>query len=215
MGATHAWYTSAILCESSILCIEPSSPETSPGKTTRFEQALLRGMADCVVLGFTLGANPTIMRCITEIQRLKSLLQTNAITVEDLEQKSEDIRSRLDKVGSPGNGWPLPITGLAERFSEHHIHAFKHAAFIYLARETQDASPYMLNAHVDEIYRNVGAYFESGGENFAVWPVFVAAAEAYDEHQMTAARNWLEVCSMTQQTTLPDESLTCTRKQSR
>ena len=193
MGATQAWYTSTILCESSLLCIDVSQPESSSGGKIKSEQALLRGMADCVVLGYTLGANPTIMRCITEIQRLKSLLQTNAITVEDLEQKSEDIRRRLDEVDSPGSNWPLPNTGPAQAFAEHHIDAFKHAAFIYLGRETQDASPYMLSGHVTEIYRNVEAYFDSGGHNFAVWPCFVAAAEAYDEEHIAAARKWLEV----------------------
>ena len=193
LGSTHAWYTSAILCESSILCIEPSPREAGSGTNKRFEQALLRGMADCVTLGLTLGASPTIMRGITEIQRLRSLLQTNAITVEDLEQKSEDIRSRLDQVDPFGAEWPLPDTDSAKRFAEHHLYAFKHAALIYLARETQDILPSMLRGHVNEIYRNVEAYFESGGQNFAIWPVFIASTEAYDETHIAAARNWLEV----------------------
>ncbi|KAL9062936.1 MAG: hypothetical protein Q9157_008527 [Trypethelium eluteriae] len=203
MGLTHAWYTSAIICDSNVLCVQPSPNEAQPEARVRFEQALLRGMADCVVLGFTLGANPTIMKCITEIQRLKRLLQTNAITVEDLEQKSEDIRCRLNEVGSPGNGWLLPTTGLTEKFAEYHINAFKHAAFIYLARETQDAAPYMLEAHVAEIFRSVDAYFEAGGENFAVWPTFVAAAEACSEQHMAAARKWLEVSSSSLETRVP------------
>ncbi|KAI9689887.1 MAG: hypothetical protein M1822_009769 [Bathelium mastoideum] len=192
LAATQIWYTSAILCESSILCIELPPPEAGPGSKIGFEQAILKGIGECPVLGFPLGANATIMGCVIEIQRLKALLQTNAITVEDLEQKSEDIRSRLGGAGSPGDELAQPSATSAKVYAEHHISAFRHAALIYLARVTQDAAPCMLSGHVAEVYRNVEAYYQTGGHNFAVWPCFLAAAEAYDESHITAARSWLE-----------------------
>lgn len=53
------------------------------------------------------------------------------------------------------------------------------------------ATPRQMKVYVREVFENVHKYFEMKGGNITVWPVFLAAVEACDDQDVTAAQHWL------------------------
>ena len=66
------------------------------------------------------------------------------------------------------------------------------ATYIYLYRSLLDTSPKAVKSHVRRTFAHVSAFFANSNGNFSIWPAFIAAAEAFTDHDLVVAREWLD-----------------------
>ncbi|KAI0141921.1 fungal-specific transcription factor domain-containing protein [Xylariaceae sp. FL1272] len=134
--------------------------------------------------GFTIGASPEILDCISTISQLRS--KSDSTGADDV---LEDVLSRLNtcrKHAIEDNAREDATSVRAQSNS------FIHATYIYLYRTVLDVPPKAVRMHVSKTLKEVLAFFAHGQGNFSIWPAFIAAAEAYTVEDMAMAGTWLD-----------------------
>ena len=150
--------------------------------------------------GFTIGADKSILDCISQINQL----QKNIARWHDdmLYQKDDFLERILSQLNSCRRRVSLPMivedATMPDEATENALEvlnqakAFIHATYIYLYRTIFDSPPQNVRPYVSETLRHVDAFFETSNGNFSIWPAFIAAVEAYTNDDLAAAKRWLE-----------------------
>lgn len=58
-------------------------------------------------------------------------------------------------------------------------------------RTLLNSPPQAVRQYVEKVFTQVSVFFGASQDNFSTWPAFIAAAEAYTDEDLTAAREWL------------------------
>lgn len=119
---------------------------------------------------------------------METITDINAIAAQ-LEHGSTDISTvtiplRLNRTLLRYQREVLEVVGPDQQGRDTHflhLQAFQAATLIYYYQTCDQLSPRQLSPLVSAVLGFLSAFFEICGGSFTLWPVFVAAAEAYEE----------------------------------
>lgn len=77
------------------------------------------------------------------------------------------------------------VTFEREQPHDLHLRAFQAATMIYYYQTCDEATPRSLWRYVSVVLRSLSAFFESCGGCFTLWPLIIAATEAYEPEQQS------------------------------
>jgi hypothetical protein len=146
---------------------------------------LIPSVASRPDFGFTAGANPALISCIIETTQLAAKVSQDGIDAHL--EASQHLHQRLE-------GCYSPQTYSNETLVRLHHRIFQIGAIIYFQRSVFHSLPLALNPYLDELLRLVKLYRELGSGYVTLWPVFIAAVEAYQETHQAGFRQWLDDC---------------------
>ncbi|KAF7556245.1 hypothetical protein G7046_g6346 [Stylonectria norvegica] len=154
--------------------------------------------------GFTIGAPKLILDSIARITTYKNRRSHGLTEDDDVSQLLARELALLSQFGNKrdmsynvdSENSVLDLDAIVDQDTTpeaaHQRGAFVEATYIYLYRSLLDASPKAVNSYVGRTFAHVSAFFANSNGNFSVWPAFIAAAEAYTDHDLQVARQWLE-----------------------
>lgn len=166
------------------------------------EETFIEPIASTLDFGFTIGATKTVMQCIAQITKLAHDIKQGTAPLT-MDTDIAKILSRLQafEYGLQPLDYSAGLFLTPERLEclpnetdivYHQFKAFIFGTYIYLYRVVFELPPQSLIGFVTPTLENVSAFLGKNGGNFSLWPAFIAAVEAYTEHDMILARQWLE-----------------------
>jgi hypothetical protein len=148
--------------------------------------AILQSVSETEQFGYTIGASGDVIRCISRIRRLAQLRSTGErpglVNIEAGRVLGEIRHHRLDHEIHEA---------CSESLCQLHQRIFRNAAAIYLYRTVYDVVPMMLQDRVSQTLQDTAEFLRSGGGSISIWPVFIAAVEAYTDEDMAVVRLWM------------------------
>lgn len=150
-------------------------------------------LLDTPLFGWTLGASPSVIECISEINKhcqfssqMESLthaastsLKLSCMLMEDdnVQQWSTDTEMHQE-------GRTLSSLSNDAESRRLHLRAFKAAVIIYYHQTFYEAVPGKLAIYASQVFDCIEAFVDSSGGNYTLWPLFIAGVEAYmDVHK--------------------------------
>lgn len=187
---------------------ETMSALTFPALPENAEIAYAASISSTPQFGFTIGAQRSLLECISAITTVSQQLRANPPTKTPLDadrtvsqvlacletlrtHENDDSRLESHDESPPAADIDQP----APRFStlaRYQLNAFIYATYIYLYRTLTDAPPQRVAPYVSLAFQNISAFCAESSGNFSLWPAFIAAVEAYTPEDMQSARQWLE-----------------------
>ena len=147
-------------------------------------QRIVTSVASRADFGFTAGATSALLSCIVDTTQLASKTWQDDL---QLRQEAVDALYRRLLLCSSQNSQDDPILQL-------HHQIFQIGAIVYFHRSVLNSPPHALVPFLDELLADVRAYRERGGGYVTLWPVFIAAVEAYEERHQEGFQDWLHDC---------------------
>jgi hypothetical protein len=155
--------------------------------------------------GFTIGGTARLIKSIYQIRLLEA--QMAAISCRGAEELSKDMINQVENIIQQ---LQIPLDDEVEVFMEQqkeptnfmvlpgtrnlvslHLNLFNGAVMIYLLRMVLCLPPSAVAEYVWEVLTDTMAFTDMHGGNVSVWPVFVAAVEAYTPESQALARRFL------------------------
>ncbi|EPE32810.1 Zn2/Cys6 DNA-binding protein [Glarea lozoyensis ATCC 20868] len=139
--------------------------------------------------GYTIGASNTLMSCISEINEYSQqglIFGVDEATDEivgNLRKQLEAFRTTTAviqglRVRSPNDA----CEGLCRHSAKQaHLRAYTAAALVYFHHEFYALPPMAMAPYVSEILNSISTFTELTKGNYTLWPIFIAAVEAYEE----------------------------------
>ena len=150
-------------------------------------------LLDTPLFGWTLGASPSVIECISEINKqcrfssqmesfthaASTSLKLSRMLIEDdnVQQWSMDTEvlhegRTLSSLCNDAESWRL------------HLRAFKAAVIIYYHQTFYEAVPGKLAIYASQVFDCMEGFIDISGGNYTLWPLFIAGVEAYmDVHK--------------------------------
>ncbi|KIW15241.1 hypothetical protein PV08_05286 [Exophiala spinifera] len=200
VSSPEAWYVTQschLLKTGSESCgfVANDASDTDSPQTNHVRSMLSQELMSNPGYGWTMGTSSSIMETIASIntiaaQRDQENADDSTITVSlRLNQTLLKYQREVPPVAL------LRTTSLdpAKQDPQYlHLQAFQAATLIYHYQVCDRLSPRELSPLVSAVLALVSSFFEICGGTFAVWPVFVAAAEAYEEADKASFKSLLE-----------------------
>lgn len=158
--------------------------------------------------GFTIGAQKSLLECISAITTVSQQLRATppTKTLLDADRTVSQVLACLDTLRTQAGDDSHPEhnddslsgididqpTPLLKALARYQLNAFIYATYIYLYRTLADAPPHRVAPYVSLVFQNISAFYTESSGNFSLWPAFIAAVEAYTVEDMKSAREWLE-----------------------
>lgn len=181
----QAWLTAQSLCLLKIRC-DTMANLNAPVQIHNHDQArlLVTSVASRADFGFTTGATRALMSCISETTKLAS-----DICYDGLQLHQEAIKSLHQRI----------LACSVHTFQGQHILQLHHRIFqlgviVYFHRSVLNSLPHNLLDLLEELLTHVKTYRDHMGGYVTLWPIFIAAVEAYKEHHQEGFREWLDNC---------------------
>jgi hypothetical protein len=152
--------------------------------------------------GFTIGGTTRLIKAVYEIRLLEERMASAGY--KGAHDMDEDIAAQVDEIiqqlqvpleeevdafmaqQEPADMMVLPRTRTLVNL---HLHLFNGAVSIYLFRMVLQYPPSAVVDYVWKVLRDTVAFIDMHGGSVSIWPVFIAAAEAYTaESQALAGR---------------------------
>ena len=145
-------------------------------------------LSSLAAFGFTIGASNSLVKCISEINRLKDVCWNSPI---GLDRAASDLLTKLHDSEGLGivKNWQALSTH--DQIVQCHLRAFRSAAIIHFYRVLFDSPPCSVQRHVYDVFRTIQIFYRLGGGNLSLWPAFIAAVEAYEDAEVEMAKSWL------------------------
>lgn len=142
------------------------------------------------------------MGCVADIRRLAYKVK-GGNQVEGLDEAVANLCCRLQECQrmsdnesvNPTDSLKSIQSGQQATPSQYHLKAFIAATHIYLYQSIFDLPPRILRPYVAEVFQSIELFYLSGGGNLSLWPAFIAALEAYEEPEVSAAKSWLQTAT--------------------
>lgn len=149
----------------------------------------------------TVGASGILMTCISDIKRLSHQLKHD--TFLSIPSIARDLFSRLEQCRDLAMQDLCHFADIEHTSSLsssrhkmmafYHLSAFIAATYIYLYQTLFSLPPSRLSSYVNDVFFNVQAFYALDDDNnCCLWPAFIAAAAAYEEKDLEAAKAWLD-----------------------
>ncbi|RDW58211.1 hypothetical protein BP6252_13622 [Coleophoma cylindrospora] len=189
LESDFAWMASQSLCLLKIRADTMSISNHSTSNTRKreidyMEESLIASVATRHDFGFTVGANQTFIACIQDIARLKARLQTEGCTTV----VEEDIRHLYQRLS---NSLFETTEMQTNPIVECHHRIFHAGIMIYFYRNLWNLPPCEISDCLRMIFDQVVTYKNLGGTHITLWPMFIAAVEAYEERHLEIMEAWL------------------------
>jgi hypothetical protein len=185
--ATQSFYLLRIMSETSLM------GETSHARHTIMDSVdyipLIKFTSN-PRFGYTMDASNILMSCISEINTYsqrgwtfgqdKSIDGFLASVLERLEKSRKSAALGL----SPSHDLNDDVHSDVPRSpaKQAHLRAYTAAACIYFYHEFYDLPPRDMAPYLSEVLNSILTFAQLSGRNYMLWPVFIAAVEAYEEN---------------------------------
>ncbi|KEF61559.1 uncharacterized protein A1O9_03126 [Exophiala aquamarina CBS 119918] len=194
-----------------IMVISKTTDVKSLLTTTADEIGELDGLLDDLmkmpIFGYTLGGTPHMLKAIYQTRLLETQLNARRET-EGLRELDDEVYSQVgqilqllyvpldDKLESYVNHRELSgITVLPQlrRLARIHLRLFNTAVTIYLFCLVLRCPPSAMAEEVHQVLTDASSFINLHNGTVSIWPVFVAAAEAYTPDSQALATHCLDV----------------------
>lgn len=202
LDSDPAWLTAQSLCIHKIRSMTLSSKfdahKQVKKKLTRslstFDQSIITSIALREDFGFTTGATPALMKCITDTTLLAERMSDPELSQETLQSEISSLELGLRNCHIDNNNELAPPVDSPTRASAMSCHRriFASGAWIYFYRRIMNLKPAQLQQHVSTLLRDLECYPHLGGGRITTWPVFMAAMEVYRNEDKARIVLWLD-----------------------
>jgi hypothetical protein len=169
---------------------------------------LLDDLMTTPIFGFTLGGTSHMLRAIYQTRLLEARIHARRST-EGLPELDEDMFSQ---VGQILQLLYIPLDDKLETYVTHrelsgigvlpqlrtlariHLRLFNTAVMIYLFCPVLRCQPSTVEKDVRQVLTDAVSFIDLHDGTISIWPVFVAAAEAYTPESQALANYCLDVC---------------------
>lgn len=158
--------------------------------------------------GFTIGGNARLIKAIYRTLLLEEQISAarhtrgNQVVDENIAMQAEDIIQQLRdsltndvelyiKHREVGGLSVLPRTRTLVKL---HLHLFYKAVMIYLFRMVLQYPPSAVADYVCEVLTNAIAFLDMNSGEPSIWPIFIAAVEAYTPESQALANHFFDEC---------------------
>ncbi|KAL6694272.1 fungal-specific transcription factor domain-containing protein [Trichoderma pleuroticola] len=162
---------------------------------------LLGDVASKCEFGFTIGSSGQVLQIISNIRLLAERIATGDIP----ENWGELIQKYIAELTSPSEGtehfdleeiWEYtPRKDRAEYLQRLHLRLFRNAAIIYLFRIVLNVPPQGVIKYVSAVLQDTLSFIQLHGGAVSMWPVFIAAVEAYEVKDQQIVEQWFDISS--------------------
>lgn len=182
----HAWLTAQSLC---VLKIRSDTiPDPNIGQTPVHDHvqmlSIVTSVASRADFGFTAGATPAVMRCIIEITQLATRIYRGEL--KSCREVINTLYRQIIDCASSGSHY--------DHEAQLHARIFQVGALVYFHRSILRSPPLAVVPLLDEILRYLDEYRNHVGGYVTIWPVFIAAVEAYEERHQNGFEAWMCDC---------------------
>ncbi|CZR60976.1 uncharacterized protein PAC_10872 [Phialocephala subalpina] len=138
--------------------------------------------------GFTAGADGILMNHLHDVNMLESRLRHGDGKVQ---QYREDVAGLYQRIQSYG----LEASSSNQLVRLHH-EIFRTGVLVHFHRRILNSLPHTLVPLLDNLLSSVEEYERLKGGYVTLWPVFIGAAEVFEEHQKLRVRAWLDTVDL-------------------
>lgn len=138
--------------------------------------------------GFTAGADGILMNHLHDVNTLESKLRYRDSTVQ---QYREEIASLYRRI----QNYRLEASS-RNQVVRLHCEIFRTGILIHFHRRILKSPPYTLIQLLDNLLNSVEEYERLRGGYVTLWPVFIGAAEVFNEDQKRRVRAWLDTAEL-------------------
>lgn len=188
-----------VLSQSLVLQFEISQTgrSTYKPKPHLFERLLtmVSGEGD---FGYTIGGNKTIITSLAAIHQIArdkkpSSDPENIVLEADKIERALQLDELAEASSLEEEVQPLDQSSDHKRqLSLLHLRIFRNALKIYLHRTIFNRSPESVRGLVSTVLGDMVRFLDMKGGSISVWPVFIAAVEAYDSVDRDMVERWLD-----------------------
>ncbi|KAL6812219.1 fungal-specific transcription factor domain-containing protein [Trichoderma camerunense] len=160
---------------------------------------LLGGVSSKCEFGFTIGSSGQVLQVISNIRLLAERMATGDIP----ENPGELIQKYIAELTSPSEStehfdieeiWEnTPRKDRAEYLQRLHLRLFRNAAIIYLFRTVLNVPPQGVVKYVSTVLQDTLSFIQLHGGAVSMWPVFIAAVEAYEVKDQQIVEQWFDI----------------------
>ncbi|KAM6485636.1 fungal-specific transcription factor domain-containing protein [Trichoderma sp. SZMC 28011] len=160
---------------------------------------LLGGVSSKCEFGFTIGSSGQVLQVISNIRLLAEQMATGDIP----ENPGELIQKYIVELTSPSEStehfdieeiWEnTPRKDRAEYLQRLHLRLFRNAAIIYLFRTVLNVPPQGVVKYVSTVLQDTLSFIQLHGGAVSMWPVFIAAVEAYEVRDQQIVEQWFDI----------------------
>ncbi|KAJ4854658.1 fungal specific transcription factor domain-containing protein [Trichoderma breve] len=160
---------------------------------------LLGGVSSKCEFGFTIGSSGQVLQVISNIRLLVERMATGDIP----ENPGELIQKYIAELTSPSEStehfdieeiWEnTPRKDRAEYLQRLHLRLFRNAAIIYLFRTVLNVPPQGVVKYVSTVLQDTLYFIQLHGGAVSMWPVFIAAVEAYEVKDQQIVEQWFDI----------------------
>ncbi|KAF3076667.1 hypothetical protein CFAM422_001845 [Trichoderma lentiforme] len=149
--------------------------------------------------GFTIGSSGQVLQVISNIRLLAERMATGDIP----ENPGELIQNYIAELTSPPEStedfdieeiWESTSKkDRAEYLQRLHLRLFRNAAIIYLFRTVLNVPPQGVVKYVSTVLQDTLSFIQLHGGAVSMWPVFIAAVEAYEVKDQQIVEQWFDI----------------------
>ncbi|KAL6811426.1 fungal-specific transcription factor domain-containing protein [Trichoderma sp. SZMC 28015] len=160
---------------------------------------LLGDVSSKCEFGFTIGSSGQVLQVISNIRLLAERMATGDIP----ENPGELIQKYIAELTSPSeNTEDFDIKEIwestskkdrAEYLQRLHLRLFRNAAIIYLFRTVLNVPPQGVVKYVSTVLQDTLSFIQLHGGAVSMWPVFIAAVEAYEVKDQQIVEQWFDI----------------------
>ncbi|PTB53557.1 hypothetical protein M431DRAFT_5871 [Trichoderma harzianum CBS 226.95] len=160
---------------------------------------LLRDVSSRCEFGFTIGSSGQVLQVISNIRLLAERMATGDIP----ENPGELIQKYIAELTSPSEStedfdieeiWESTSKkDRAEYLQRLHLRLFRNAAIIYLFRTVLNVPPQGVVKYVSTVLQDTLSFIQLHGGAVSMWPVFIAAVEAYEVKDQQIVEQWFDI----------------------
>lgn len=160
---------------------------------------LLGDVSSRCEFGFTIGSSGQVLQVISSIRLLAERIATGDIP----ENPGELIQTYIAELTLPSEStehydieetWEYtPRKDRAEYLQRLHLRLFRNAAIIYLFRTVLNVPPQGVVKYVSTVLQDTLSFIQLHGGAVSMWPVFIAAVEAYEVRDQQIVEQWFDI----------------------
>lgn len=196
--SSRSWVISQSLALSFEIAQTSNTHRREPSSLT---DTLLGGVSSRCEFGFTIGSSGQVLQVISNIRLLAERIATGDIP----NNSGELIQKYIAELASPSEStehfdleetWEYtPRQDRVEYLHRLHLRLFRNAAIIYLFRIVLNVPPQGVVKYVSAVLQDTLSFIRLHGGAVSMWPVFIAAVEAYEVRDQQIVEQWLEISS--------------------
>jgi hypothetical protein len=162
---------------------------------------LLESVSSRDEFGFTIGSSGRVLQVISEIRLLSERIASGDVP-ENLGELIQAYMAELTLPSEDDNMEDLDFEASWETTSKKdqaeylyrlHLRLFRNAVIIYFFRTILNVPPQGVIEYVSAVLQDTLSFLRLHGAAVSMWPVFIAAVEAYETDHQQIVEQWLDI----------------------